>query len=218
MKVEKYCARCLETKPVCKFVKNTARHDGLNVYCRLCQNEYGKELYHRNFERIKEAKRASTRKSYRRHRRERIEYSRKWRVDNPDRVKEQFSNWYNKNKEYNRIRVNVWYNKHNHLARAKNVRREMKYKALVATLTGKEWMITLSLFDNACAYCGSKDRITKDHLVPLSAGGAYELGNIVPACKSCNCSKQDKVLGAWLKDKTKLYGILKKVKLLRSMK
>lgn len=45
------------------------------------------------------------------------------------------------------------------------------------------------LFDNACAYCGSKEALTLDHFIPLSKKGPDCLENIVPACLSCNCSK-----------------------------
>ena len=50
-----------------------------------------------------------------------------------------------------------------------------------------------------CIYCGrelGKDR-TLDHVVPLSRGGAHAKRNLVPACRSCNSSKQDKDLSQW---------------------
>src|SRR5690606_10438249 len=33
---------------------------------------------------------------------------------------------------------------------------------------------------------------TADHIVPLEQGGTNEMGNLQPACKSCNASKQNK--------------------------
>ena len=44
-----------------------------------------------------------------------------------------------------------------------------------------------------CHYCHQKvgrDRLTMDHVVPLSRGGKSKKGNIVPACKACNNKKK----------------------------
>jgi 5-methylcytosine-specific restriction endonuclease McrA len=49
----------------------------------------------------------------------------------------------------------------------------------------------------ACTYCG-KPGGTVDHVVPLSRGGQHAEGNLVPACRSCNSSKADKLLIEWL--------------------
>lgn len=47
-----------------------------------------------------------------------------------------------------------------------------------------------------CAYCGGPGG-TVDHVVPLSRGGQHTEGNLVPACRSCNSSKADKLLVEW---------------------
>ena len=44
-----------------------------------------------------------------------------------------------------------------------------------------------------CYYCQrqvGRDRLTMDHVVPLSRGGKSKKGNIVPACKECNSKKK----------------------------
>ena len=57
----------------------------------------------------------------------------------------------------------------------------------------QRWRETVIFFEGSCAYCGKTmrkgERLTKDHLVPLSAGGATAQYNIVPACTHCNSSK-----------------------------
>ncbi len=45
-----------------------------------------------------------------------------------------------------------------------------------------------------CQYCGSKDRIGVDHIVPMIRGGTHEFDNLVACCKSCNSRKYDKLL------------------------
>ena len=65
------------------------------------------------------------------------------------------------------------------------------------TYTVAEWLHTVELFDNSCAYCGAKHNLTMDHIVPISKGGKNVFTNIVPACKSCNSSKNSSELIAW---------------------
>lgn len=47
-----------------------------------------------------------------------------------------------------------------------------------------------------CAYCGGRAG-TVDHVLPLNRGGRHSEGNLVPACRSCNSSKGDKLLIEW---------------------
>lgn len=46
------------------------------------------------------------------------------------------------------------------------------------------------LFDGECAYC-PRAANTVDHIEPVSKGGSSRLGNVVPACTSCNSRKRD---------------------------
>jgi hypothetical protein len=47
---------------------------------------------------------------------------------------------------------------------------------------------------NSCVYCNAKEKITVDHVVPVSRGGVHALRNLVPACAKCNSSKRNKIL------------------------
>lgn len=57
----------------------------------------------------------------------------------------------------------------------------------------QQWKETVIFFGGECAYCGRTmhkgERLTRDHLEPVSEGGATTQDNIVPACPSCNSSK-----------------------------
>jgi 5-methylcytosine-specific restriction endonuclease McrA len=57
-------------------------------------------------------------------------------------------------------------------------------------------------FDNQCVYCGSKEKITIDHFIPISKFGADKIENIVPACIKCNSSKNNKSPEDWFRSKT----------------
>ena len=41
----------------------------------------------------------------------------------------------------------------------------------------------------SCQYCGSRDDLTFDHLIPRSRGGQTTWGNVVAACSGCNLRK-----------------------------
>ncbi len=43
-----------------------------------------------------------------------------------------------------------------------------------------------------CLYCGSKEDLTFDHLVPRSKGGRTTWENVVSACAPCNLKKSNK--------------------------
>jgi 5-methylcytosine-specific restriction endonuclease McrA len=43
-----------------------------------------------------------------------------------------------------------------------------------------------------CAYCGSRQNLTIDHVVPRSQGGKDTWDNLVTACQVCNTKKGDR--------------------------
>ena len=88
------------------------------------------------------------------------------------------------------------YNQLDHMIRAR------LFKGL---LSGR--MAMRSLYDDerlkmtmprGCAYCGSADRLSLDHLIPRCAGGADDADNLVLACRSCNSSKQGRDMLVWM--------------------
>lgn len=60
--------------------------------------------------------------------------------------------------------------------------------------SAEDWQGTIESFGNRCAYCDSKETLSMDHVVPLNktALGLYCIGNLVPACRSCNAKKSAK--------------------------
>lgn len=45
---------------------------------------------------------------------------------------------------------------------------------------------------HTCQYCGSTKKLTLDHVLPRSRGGAHTWDNVVAACESCNSTKGDR--------------------------
>ena len=73
-------------------------------------------------------------------------------------------------------------------------RRELTTEASMAPL---EWLSIVEQFSSACAYCGSEHNLTMDHIVPVSKGGRTTPDNVIPACSSCNSSKQAQDIVEW---------------------
>lgn len=66
----------------------------------------------------------------------------------------------------------------------------------------QEWKECLIYFNGECAYCGMTpknrhERLTRDHLKPITMGGVTQADNIVPACSSCNSSKNNEEVKSW---------------------
>jgi 5-methylcytosine-specific restriction endonuclease McrA len=68
-------------------------------------------------------------------------------------------------------------------------------------LTDEQWDALRDAW-GGCAYCGAVDQpLQRDCVRALSRGGRYTLGNIAPACRSCNASKCNDEVTGWLRRK-----------------
>lgn len=86
----------------------------------------------------------------------------------------------------------LWAQQHPDAEKARQARwRARKRGASVSTLTTQQWREILAAYDHRCVYCSRKmQRLTQDHLLPLSKGGEHTVHNVVPACRSCNSRKK----------------------------
>jgi 5-methylcytosine-specific restriction endonuclease McrA len=90
-----------------------------------------------------------------------------------------------------------------HVAQAAKVRRRaQKRDAGVFRVTGKDWLRLCNRHGNRCFYCHQRRPLTMDHVIPLSRGGRHSIGNLLPACASCNASKSARFLTEWRRVRT----------------
>lgn len=59
----------------------------------------------------------------------------------------------------------------------------------IATHTVDQWSALVAEFSSRCVHCGSRGRVTRDHITPISIGGSDGIDNIQPPCASCNSRK-----------------------------
>lgn len=225
----KVCSKCGQAKPLTDefFNRRPGREskDGFRNECKECLAEYRRRYYEANKQRIVEVNTAyrknnweaftQRRRRYEEHNRERLA---EWRKSYYARNKERIAEWRRKHVAENRERYTRYYRE---WARAnpdkckeKRHRREAKQKNLAATLTTEQWDRALRHFGNRCAYCGTEGDLQQEHFIPLSKGGEYTRSNIIPACKSCNCSKMDTDFFEWY-PKQKHYSKQREERILR---
>lgn len=78
-------------------------------------------------------------------------------------------------------------------------RRSRRVAASGSDLTATEWFEILDAW-RRCAYCGADGvALQKDCVLPISRGGRYTVGNVVPACRSCNASKSNEEVTVWMR-------------------
>lgn len=65
----------------------------------------------------------------------------------------------------------------------------------------RDWLRLIQRYDHRCAYCEERKPLTADHIVPLSRGGQHAIGNLLPACRSCNSQKHTRLLVEWRRAK-----------------
>jgi predicted nucleic acid-binding Zn ribbon protein len=61
----------------------------------------------------------------------------------------------------------------------------------------RDWIRLMRRYDGLCAYCQNAPGVEVDHVIPVSRGGRHTLGNVLPACPSCNRRKHARTLMEW---------------------
>jgi 5-methylcytosine-specific restriction endonuclease McrA len=196
----KVCTRCLIEKDASEFSIHTRQGATYrNSSCRSCAAEYArnrpaekkKQIAARYNEKYKaqgrkrpsrqltpeQRERARKRASddYYKHREERLAKERAKRSADPER-----------------FRAAVRERHRRDPSSAKNAyhKRKARLTGNGATLTRSQWKSIIDWFANLCAYCGIEcERLTQDHVIPISRGGTHDAQNVVPACRHCNARK-----------------------------
>jgi HNH endonuclease len=135
------------------------------------------------------------------------DYQRHYYRDNPEKYKEYSAQSYDKHKRPCRERENA--KARSRYAANKEKYKETKRRNLVhyrARLANAEGSWTVEQFvalcearEYRCYYCGEFcEKVTVEHILPLSRGSSNDIGNIAPACGPCNFSKSGKTEAEFL--------------------
>jgi 5-methylcytosine-specific restriction endonuclease McrA len=83
-----------------------------------------------------------------------------------------------------------------------NMIRRSRMLGLVCDLTYTQWEEIKLSQNYRCAICGEEKPLTRDHIIPLSRGGAYTKSNIQGLCGSCNSIKHNRTMEEYLNEST----------------
>lgn len=129
-----------------------------------------------------------------------------YRMNNKDKIHK----YYQENKD----KISDYKRRNRDKYTAIEQRRRARKKELPSTLTPEQWENIKTVFNNTCAYCGSKSKLDQEHFVPVSKGGEYTHNNIIPACRRCNSSKNNSDFFGWYHQQ-KFYSKIRENKILK---
>lgn len=221
----KRCSKCREAFPKTNEYFGACKQnvDGLEGQCKSCVAIYQKKYRNKNKDVLLEKKKLY----YLENKEIILEKVNEYQCKNADAVTKRKGLHYKKNRDrillaakhyYNENKENIikYHKKYNfknrkiisgkckeyqrkHLdgSRIRNHNRRARILNLQYTLTVRQWKDIKQYFNNKCAYCGKEKILTQDHFIAVNNGGEYTHNNIIPACKSCNCSKKDHDFFVW---------------------
>jgi len=64
-------------------------------------------------------------------------------------------------------------------------------------VTARDLARLINRWNGLCAYCQEAPYHDLDHIFPLSRGGRHSIGNLLPACRSCNLHKTNSLIVEW---------------------
>ncbi len=178
------CPGCSQEKP------HTARG-----YCHACYQRlvYDVAAYReRNRKQLREGSNehyannreyilAKHRERYATNREHKLAMNRDWYRHNTARRRATAKQWEKNNKE----RMSFLHNR-------KSLNRRALLDLTVNLLSFEQWNNIKAAYENRCAYCNKNfQRLTQDHVIPISKGGQHISQNVVPACRSCNSKKSN---------------------------
>lgn len=216
----KHCSKCGQLKPLDQYRVNKASKDGYQSACKQCQKQHyidNKQKYQtkaKQWRIDKPSQYQKSTKAYYETNAESIKQRvRTWQRDNKTYVKQKAKErymanaeqrrektraWIAANREHKRLKDSEYQKSHPEVYRASAARRKARIRQNgIYAISQKELR---KIYASPCIYCGSTKRIEADHVIPIARGGTHSIGNLVPACKSCNASKQERTITEWKKE------------------
>jgi 5-methylcytosine-specific restriction endonuclease McrA len=213
----KACSKCGLLLPLSEFSPDKRTALGVGSQCKRCNRErmreYGKKrkaeraAYNNAYRQANREKLLASNKAWRKANAEVIKAARRakyptirdqaiayqisYRETHREYINARGRRWYRNNVAHVREYGRYWRKKNpdKFMAHIKQ-RRALKCGAREGGLTAEQWRRIKEAYGHRCVYCCKPfQRLTQDHVIPLSKGGSHTKDNVVPACTRCNCKK-----------------------------
>lgn len=208
----KRCCTCKASKAHAEFSRNKSRPDGMQARCKDCYKAWYAANREKVLAKVNEYRLANLETV--------LEDHRRYRRENPEKVKAQARAAYLARADYYREQSRATYLKDrekykqlsllwaaNNPERARAIKSRYKHKrralegASQCRVTGRDLRREFRRQGERCVYCAvpflTFRAASWDHVVPVSRGGSFGVGNLVPCCQSCNSSKNNKTVMEW---------------------
>lgn len=183
--ITKKCRVCGVVKNIDEYYKN--KFGWVSYRCKTCTKKSVKKWAKNNPDKRKEIANKYAKKN--KHKQD------AWRDQHKDSVNKSKREYYQRNKDGVRQAIKNWFSRNN--GKTQEYKRNRRARILNAkgTITDKEWKELCDRYGNRCLSCGATNvKLTLDHVVPLSSGGAHTIENAQPLCLPCNLSKARKTI------------------------
>ena len=174
----KICKKCQKICLVTDFYKGQSR-------CKSCAKEYSLAWQKANPEKVKKAWKKSNLKRWVEQKQDQAYMLKKaiYRQENSARRVANAKAWNEANKQ----------RYHQHVATS-HIKRRIAKDARAYKILDKEYK---RLYASPCSFCGVKEKITMDHIIPISRSGNHSIGNLQPLCRKCNSSKKTRFISEY---------------------
>jgi 5-methylcytosine-specific restriction endonuclease McrA len=189
----KICSKCKTWRSTNRYIKRLLSRDGFDSICCECRNTASREWRAKNKQRVQEL----NREFYEANREHRKAYHRTYRRNNPGYFRAKMLEFRQQNPTYNRDYNREWARSHPDKRAEKDNKRRAFKMGRKTSFTSQEWEVVKRAYNYTCLRCGSREpeiKLTADHVVPISKGGAGTIDNIQPLCKSCNSAKHNQTI------------------------
>lgn len=207
MEQSKTCTKCKQSQSIEQFTRDKNRKDGRFPQCKSCIKAYHAEHYKRNAEAVKQRTSAWAKENPEK----RASYNTKWRSLNQEKNREYQRLWAQEYRKNNPLHHRKWKSNSTKLREWRANNRDkvilQKQRRRMRELGVDSFVVTTAdirrILNRSCTYCGSTKSIQVDHVIPLAKGGRHSVGNLAPACMTCNVRKSSKFVTQWKLDEMK---------------
>lgn len=164
----KICKQCGNELPVDQFYKRTNEKSRFAI-CKDCISKNRKEYYE----------------------------------ENRDAILVKHQQYYKEHSEEIKKRTAIWQKEHPEKMRQKSKRKTQRRRQAAGGFTREQWDECIAFFGNVCAYSGEvfgvdlMNKITEDHIIPVSKNGNNYIWNIIPVKFKYNSARGNFEIREW---------------------